>query len=174
MCLGPRWITHLCKTFNISRRCQYTEGVNAPTVQLIKCSKLHIVSKAISTVRDFNYRKKKVLMISSNCYLSFIRSVPLVCISLGLERALPAGKVHSLYLQPKKENRGMRIGTSGLTVLSGEVRHGTVDWSYSTPCTHGLPLESTVWLLSPRGQPDGCIWLGNVKVEKSPRKSVQS
>lgn len=104
MCLGPRWITHLCKTFNISRRCQYTEGVNSPTVQLIKCSKLHIVSKAISTVRDFNY-KKIVLMISSNCYLSFIRSVPLVCISFGLERALPAGKVHSLYLQPKKEKQ---------------------------------------------------------------------
>lgn len=74
-------------------------------------------------------------MISSNCYLSFIWSVPLVCISLGLERALPVGEVHSLCFQPEKENREMRIGTSELTVLSREVHHETQDWSYSTPST---------------------------------------
>lgn len=40
--------------------------------------------------------------------------------------------------------------------------------------TQGLPPESTVCFLSPHGQPDRCILLADVKVEKSPRKSVQS
>lgn len=104
MCLGPRWITHLCKTFNISRKCQYTEGVNSATVQLIKYSKLHIVSKAISTVRDFNYKKQSLWFLVIVIYLSS-EVIPLVCISLGLERALPVGEVHSPCLQPEKENR---------------------------------------------------------------------
>lgn len=142
-------------------------------MQLIKCSKLHLLSKAISTVRDFNYKKQSLWFLVIVIYLSSELS-PLVCISLGLERALPAGEVHSPCLQLEKEKREMRTGTSELTVLSGEVPHGTLDWSYSTPSTQGLPPESTVWLLSPCGQPDGCILFGNGKVEKSPRKSVQS